>query len=205
MGADVDEVVAVRRAAAEVAAFDRGLAGHGRAGATRSIVRYHRAGRFLAMCLAHARVVGIPLTLPMAQLTELKAAYLIAFTVLGYSWATSSALDSIRAAVQSGDATTVGSIPLFETSDPQPELANNVLVAEEADRLAVIGDDPRWGVLLPLRQASTVVGGEPSLSMNGYAVPWLPDRWWRQLSPPAFRWDCQVTEPRWRVELETSG
>lgn len=153
---------------------------------------------------ANARVVGIPLTLPLAaQLTELKAAYLIAFTVLGYSWATSPALDSVRAAIQSGDATTVGSIPLFKSSDPQPKLANNVLVAEEADRIAVIGDDPRWGVLLPLRHASTAVGAEPSLSMNGYAVPWLPDRWWRRSNPPAFRWDCQVTEPRWRVELET--
>lgn len=151
----------------------------------------------------NARVVGVPLTLPVAaQLTELKAAYLIAFSVLGYSWATSPALDAVRATIQSGDVDTFGAIPLFRASDPRPELANCVLVAENADHVAVIGDDPQWGVLLPLRQQSNAGEAGPSMSVDGYVVPWLPDGWWRQPMASPFRWDCGVTEPRWRIELD---
>jgi hypothetical protein len=152
---------------------------------------------------AGTTVVGVPLTLPVAaQLTELKAAYLIAFTVLGYTWAASPALDEVRAAIQSGDASALGSIPLFKTSDPIAELANTVLVSDGADRLAVVGDDPNWGVLLPLRAPFTVGSSDRSLFMQADAIPWLPDNWWRRSDASAFQWDCRNAAPRWRIDLE---
>jgi hypothetical protein len=140
-----------------------------------------------------------------AQLTELKAAYLIAFTVLGYTWAADSALDPVRVVIQGGDASALGSIPLFKTSNPNRKLANTVLVSEASDRLAVIGDDPNWGVLLPLRVPFTIGSSARSQSMQADAVPWLPGNWWRQPDAPAFRWDCREAAPRWRIELEEIG
>jgi hypothetical protein len=151
-------------------------------------------------------VIGVPLTLPVAaQLTELKAAYLIAFTVLGYTWAASPALDPVRAAIQSGGDSALGSIPLFKTSDPVRELANTVLVSETSDRLAVIGDDPNWGILLPLHAPFTIESSDHSLSMEAEAVPWLADNWWRQSDALAFRWDCRDPTPRWRLEFEETA
>lgn len=151
-----------------------------------------------------ASVVGVPLTLPLAaQLTELKAAYLIAFATLGYTWAADPALDLVRVAIQSGDVGALGSIPLFRTSKPNPELANLVLVDEAADRMAVIGDDPNWGVLLPIREPFRIGSSEHSLSLrDADAVPWLADSWWRRPDAPAFQWDCRKADPRWRIDFE---
>ena len=96
------------------------------------------------------RDIRLSLLLPIdAQLAELKAAYLIAFAALGYSWATDAALDSVRTVLKTGDPASIGQIPLFVTRDPDPGMANLVLVSDDRQIVAVVGDDPHFGVLLP--------------------------------------------------------
>ncbi len=87
---------------------------------------------------------------PDTRLTELRAAYLIAFVALGNRWALSPALDEIRDAIRAGDVSAGGRVRTFVVNTPSVELANSILVDDEADIIAVVGDDPRYGLVLPL-------------------------------------------------------
>ena len=147
--------------------------------------------------------IRIPVSLPLdAQLTELKAAYLVAFVALGYSWATTEALDQVRSVIRSGDISALGQAPLFVVREPDPEMANSVIVSEESQAVLVIGDDPRFGAMLPLAESRPIPAYGSSTMCIGEGVPWLAHRWWLKADALAFRWDCAVARPMWRVEAD---
>jgi hypothetical protein len=149
----------------------------------------------------------LPAALPIdAQLTELKAAYIIAFTVLGYTWAASPAVDPVRAVIRTGAVGQHdGIVPLCVIRDPEPDMNNTVIVSDAFDSVVVVGDDPRWGVLLPGLKTAPRRNAAESLSIGGPGRPWLSDRWWRDSDAPCFVWDCDPemvsVRPKFLIEL----
>lgn len=140
-----------------------------------------------------------------AQLTELKAAYLIAFVVLGYSWASSAALDQIRKVIQTGDITAIRHIPLFVMNNPDPEMANTVMVSDDSNLVVVIGENAMFGALLPSATNDHWVSERGAVvRVGGVAQPWPENEWWLKpdLRSTTFRSDCDVTRPMWRVQFD---
>jgi len=150
---------------------------------------------------ANAKSIQISMMLsPDAQLTELKAAYLIAFTVLGYSWACRPQLDPIRQAIQTGDLSGLGDVPTFLTQELNLGYANTVIAEQTSSFVAVIGDNPRLGVMLPNTEGLSAGGATTQFTHSGLGYPWLSDGWWWRSDEDAFRWDGVTSRSQWRVD-----
>lgn len=142
---------------------------------------------------------------PFENLTILKAGFVVAFSVLGYRWATSPALDSVRSAIREGDPTHVGATSLVSIHDGHEEGANQLIYSEESNQVLVVGDSGRWGVVLPL--SPELPTSQNLDGFSGWALPWLPDQWWakRELVVEPFIWDYHrpefLQEHYWQLEI----
>lgn len=136
----------------------------------------------------HHLVLDIRLQ-PFEDLTNLKAGFVIAFSVLGYRWATSPALDAVRSAISAGDRGPVGRPSTVTLNAGSEDAANHVLISEDTNQVLVVGNSGRRGVVLPL--SPELPPSESFATFAGFGLPWLPDRWWHQseLAFEPFIWD----------------
>lgn len=99
------------------------------------------------------------------SLRELKSAYLIGFTSLGYSWALAPELDAVRSALLNCSLRSLGPHVVSQLASARQELAGTVITSADSWRIAVIGEDGRTMVSVP-------GGGEANsaLTVNGDLV-----------------------------------
>ncbi len=138
------------------------------------------------------------------SVADLKSAYLIAFAVLGYSWATSRRLDPLRTAIATGR--TAGSADALETCGlvADPSAGRTVWeVSEPVPMILVVAPASEMVVALPVPGNSDV--GAACHAISGCTITFLNYPWplmvretERTLGVPGFHkpedaWDASLT------------